>query len=360
MKISYILDTFGGGGKERRCLQLIQGLNKQGYSEIQVIIINDDVAYSEIYDTSAQIYILDWKNKGLSFLQTCKSVKTLFEDFKPDIVQTWGGISTLIPILLKPFFNFKLIGAYVADANKIGRWSLNACYPYFCDKVIGNSQIGLNAYRVPEKKGLVIYNGFNEKRLESIIDRNIKKSELAISTPFIIAMLARFDTYKDWACFLNAAKQVVKYREDITFLGVGNGPMWEEMNQKINEEERKHIKLIGRRDDIDELLQICNLTVLTSKHEEGVSNSILESMAWGVPAIATNSGGTPEIISDGRNGVLLNKNDSELLSDIIIKLLDDSQKLSDFSRNASKTVQEKFLLERMTEQYLNLYKSFKC
>lgn len=357
MKISFVLDTFGGGGKERRCLQLVQGLNKRGYNDLQVIIINNDVAYPELYNTKSEITIIDRKNRGLSFFQTCREVMTLFKEFKPDIVQTWGGISTLIPIILKPFFKYKLIGAYVADANKIGRWSLNACYPYFCDKVIGNSKIGLDAYRVPIKKGLVVYNGFNEKRLDKVINKPKKKEELGISTPYVVAMVATFGPNKDWWCYLNAAKQIMKNRKDITFLGVGNGPMWEEMNQAISEEERKQIKLLGRRDDIDELLQICDMTVLTSNHGEGVSNSIMESMAWGVPAIATNSGGTPEIITDGWNGVLLNSNDSELLSDIIIKLLDNSEKLGVFSRNAVKTVQEKFLLERMTELYMNLYKS---
>jgi len=72
-------------------------------------------------------------------------------------------------------------------------------------------------------------------------------------------------------------------------------------NAQITDDEREYIKLLGRREDVDEIFQICDLFVLTSNHGEGVSNAIMESMAWGVPVIATKSGGTPEIIEDKVN-----------------------------------------------------------
>ena len=357
MKITFVLDTFGGGGKERRCLQLIQGLNSNGYNEIQVIVVNDDkVAYQELYETKSKIYIIARKNNGLSFKETVQKVNELIKSFKPDIVQSWGVISTLIPIILKPFNNYKLIGAYVADANKIKTFSWFSIFPFFCDKIVGNSLIGLRAYNVPQKKAVLIYNGFNEKRLENEIDSNLKKKSLNINTPYVVAMLAMFWWHKDWKCYLNAAKKIIHNRKDITFLAVGGGKTWEEHNSLIEENERSNIRMLGRRDDIDELLQVCDLTVLVSNHGEGISNSILESMAFGVPVIATNSGGTTEII-DNNNGILLNKNDVDLLIDNIQRLLNNEEERLKFSNNAKETVRKRFLLKNMTQKYIELFHS---
>lgn len=358
MRISYILDTFGGGGKERRCLQLIQGLNEFGYDDIQVIIINNDVAYQELYNTTASVNIIDRKTKGLSFFATCSRVKKLIKEFNPDIVQTWGGLSTLIPCLLKPFYGYTLIGAYVADADGPAKISLDSVYPKVCDKVVGNSQVGLNAYRIPHSKAVLIYNGFNEKRFENKIEKEVKKQSLRIDTPYIVAMIASFWSNKDWACYLNAAKNIVAKRKDITFLAIGDGPTRDANNQLVTSEERNNIQFLGRRSDIDEILQVCDATVLTSLHGEGVSNSILESMAWGVPVIATNSGGTPEIIEDGFNGILLDKNDADILSSKIESILDDTPKRREICVQANNTVCSRFLLKKMTENYVKLYQSF--
>ena len=74
MRITYILDSFGGGGKERRCLQLIQGLNRRGINDIQVIIIDNRISYPELYDTTAKIEIIGRKEKGLGQFQTVRIV----------------------------------------------------------------------------------------------------------------------------------------------------------------------------------------------------------------------------------------------------------------------------------------------
>lgn len=357
MNISFVLDTFGGGGKERRCLMLIQGLIRQGFNNIQVVIINDKIEYTDLYETNADVRIIDRKGRNLSFFSTMNAMRIAFADFKPDIVQTWGGISTLIPVLLRPFFRYKLIGAYVADADSPKLLSLETAYPLFCNKVVGNSIIGLDAYRVPVKKRVLIHNGFNEMRFNKTISQKDKKYELGIDTQYVVAMLAAFWENKDWACYLNTAKKIIRERNDISFLAIGAGVTWEEHNRMITDEERFCIKMLGRRDDVDEILQICDLTVLTSNHGEGVSNSIMESMAWGVPVVATNSGGTPEIIEDGINGILLQKNDVDILSYEILNLIENVDKRKRMGENAAKTVKDGFLLEEMTQKYIELYQS---
>jgi glycosyltransferase involved in cell wall biosynthesis len=358
MRISYILDAFGGGGKERRCLQVIQGLNRQGYNDIQVVIINNDVAYKELYDTTAKIEIIDRKNKGLNQIQTAKALYALLKDFRPDIVQAWGLMSAGVVLLVKPFMKFKFLASYVADCNSPHGLEgiINKFCNHVCVKIISNSKAGLKAYGTPVSKAVVIYNGFNESRFDNKIDKAEKKKELGISTQYVVAMVANFWQTKDWQCYIDAAKKNVVGRQDITFLTVGGGPQWDYYNGQISDDERGGIKMLGRRDDIDEIFQTCDLSVLTSNHGEGVSNSIMESMAWGVPVIATNKGGTPEIIENKVNGRLIDVQTPERVSALITELIDHPDVLAKMGGKALQTVKDKFLLQRMTAEYIELYK----
>ena len=357
MRVTFVLDTFRGGGKERRCLQVIQGLNRKGVTDIQVVIVNNDVAYKELFETTAVVEIIDRKNLGLNQIQTAKRLFQLLKGYQPDIVQVWGLMSAGVVLMVKPFLKFRFIASYVADADTpqgingfINRWC-----NLTCDKIVSNSKVGLVAYNTPKPKGVVIYNGFNESRFGNKIDKSLKKGQLEINTPFVVAMVATFWQTKDWQCYIDTAKQIIKQRKDITFLAVGKGPQWEYYNSQIEKEERLWIRMLGRRDDVDELLQICDLTVLTSNHGEGVSNSIMESMAWGVPVVASNSGGTPEIIEDNVNGKLIDEQTPERVGTLISELIDQPTKLAQMGINAYNTVQERFLLHRMTDDYLDLY-----
>lgn len=358
MRISYILDTFGRGGKERRCLQVIQGLNKHGVSNIQVIIINNDVAYKELYETTAKIEIIDRKNKGLNQLQTAKVLYALLKDFQPDIVQAWGLMSAGVVLLVKPVVKFKFLASYVADnytphgVNGI----INRVCNQVCKKIISNSKAGLKAYRTPASKAVVIYNGFNESRYDNRVDKADKKKELGIGTLYVVSMVAAFWQTKDWQCYIDTAKLMIRQRKDITFLAIGKGPQWDYYNAQIANDEREYIKMLGGRDDVDEIFQACDLSVLTSNHGEGVSNSIMESMAWGVPVIASNSGGTPEIIEDGVNGRLIDVQTSENVSALIAELIDQPDLLAKMSARATQTIKDRFSLQRMSKEYVELYK----
>ena len=358
MRISYILDSFGGGGKERRCLQLIQGLNQRGINDIQVIIIDNRIAYPELFNTTAKIEIIDRKGKGMNQFQVAIVVRRSLKLFKPDIVQVWGLMPAGLMLMVKPFCKFTPIASYVADCIKPQglKSIINLACNRVCLKIISNSRAGLKVYNTPMSKSVLIYNGFNEARYSNVVKKEFKKIQLDIFTKYIIAMVASFWQTKDWQCYLDAAKKIIALRQDITFLAVGTGPQWEYYNNQIKDEERELIRMMGRRDDVDEIYQICDLTVLTSNHGEGISNSIMESMAWGVPVIATNKGGTPEIVEDEANGRLINEQTSDVVSEMITSLIDSPTILAQMGKNAANTVKMNFLLQRMTSIYIQLYK----
>lgn len=362
MKITFILEAFKRGGKERRCLQLIQGLNRQGYNYIQLIIINNGIEYQEIYDTTAQIKVLDKKNLNLSSFNTYKLLKKYISEFDPDVVHAWGEVSMMYMSLLRLTRKFVYICANVADCNRPKWYSIRNIVSRIsyamADAVVGNSKQGLKAYSAPKHKSYCVYNGFNESRFKFVddVDEVELKKSLGVNTPYLVAMFARVDYYKDYDSFITLAREVLKRRNDVMFLAVGGGLYYE--NYKNITLENESLKFIGFRSDVEKIMAITDVSILFSNykfHKEGISNSILESMALGTPVIATNDGGSPEIISDNYNGFLVDENNITIASDILCELLDNPDKLRILSTNAENTVQQGFLLEHMINNYVQLY-----
>lgn len=362
MRITFILESFKRGGKERRCLQLIQGLNRRGYNEIQLIIVNNGIEYPEIYETSAEILIIDKKNKGISSYATYKTLKKSIEEFNPDIVHAWGEVSMLYMSILRLRRKFVYICANVADCNRPKWYSLRNIVSRFsfllADAVVGNSKEGLKAYSAPARKSHCVYNGFNEDRFELVanIDKQALRNSLEVKTKYIVSMFARVDYYKDYDSFISLARNVLRQRDDVTFLAVGGGLYYDKYKDIPLKNE--NLKFIGFRSDVEKIMSITDISVLFSNykfHKEGISNSILESMALGTPVIATNDGGSPEIISNGVNGYLVDENNVAVASMLLCDILDNPQQLKKLSENAESTVKQRFLLEHMIENYVNLY-----
>ncbi|WP_298488569.1 glycosyltransferase [uncultured Maribacter sp.] len=363
MKITFVLDTFGGGGKERRCLQLLQGLNKQGYTDIQIIIVNNDVAYEELYLVDAQLHIIDRKKRGLNILQTFIILYYLLRKFNSDIVQVWGVFSTFFINPIRCIMRFKYIGSYVANCNKPKKFSIEnfniRLNSLLSNYVIGNSEAGIKAYSIPRRKAKVIYNGFNEERYINNDFNKVKfKEDIGVSSTYVVSMIARLDANKDQETFILAAKEIIRKRKDVTFLIIGGGPNLEYLQTLITEFESLYIYFLGFRSDVENILSITDVSVLCtnpSKHKEGVSNAIMESFAFGVPVIATNDGGTPEIVETDVNGFLIEEHNSQILSERICEILNNEKLKIKLSHAAKSTIKTKFSLNNMTTQYVDMY-----
>jgi len=106
--------------------------------------------------------------------------------------------------------------------------------------------------------------------------------------------------------------------------------------------------------DINEYLQVSDLFILPSYHE-GLSNSLLEAMACGLPVISTRVGGSIDVIEDGINGLLVDVGNEEQLIYVISSVLNDTSMAVRLGENARKTVVERYNLDKIVETYVKLY-----
>ncbi len=88
---------------------------------------------------------------------------------------------------------------------------------------------------------------------------------------------------------------------------------------------------------------------------EGISNTVLESMASGLPVVATNVGGNPEIVDNGVTGILVPKEDPEVMARSINKLIKNEGKRKTMGQQGRKNAEKYFSIERMVDTYESLY-----
>lgn len=363
MKIIHIISHLGGGGKERRLIQLIKSQQKQTNAKHQIIILNPIIDYPEIR-TYAQVTVLNNSSRW----ELIKSLRKTIENTKPDIIHDWTGNPTIIFTLLyyKRSFKYKYVEGFIADGNPIKSLLLRiACKIAFkkADAIVSNSHAGLIAKHAITKKSYVIYNGFDFDRIKYINDQQISDIRRELDIPnqqYIISMIARLDFAKDWETFLKVAQQIQSIRTDIQFLAVGKGPRLNELTMLSNQMKLQNIKFVGFRSDVERIISASRITLLLTNnqvHAEGISNSIMESMAAGIPVIASEGGGTSEIISNGNDGYIIQPQDHFTASNHIINLLNDPNLYNRMSNAAKEKIKTKFLLKDMANKYINLYKS---
>ncbi|HEX7960183.1 MAG TPA: glycosyltransferase, partial [Terriglobales bacterium] len=114
--------------------------------------------------------------------------------------------------------------------------------------------------------------------------------------------------------------------------------------------------LPGFRDDAADLYRILNLFVLPSRRE-GISNTLLEAMASGLPVVATAVGGTPEIVAHGVSGTLVPAGDIEAMTQALLRYANDRGTLELHGKEGRRLALEKFSLTAMTRNYQTVYES---
>lgn len=359
MKILFLINQFADGGRERRMVELVKGLDKIGDIQMHTIVFHKNVDYPDVLSTEMTYECIDDSDRK----ERCAKIEKVIASFAPDFVHSWVDTPTEMLLLahLKNKYHYKYIAGFVADGNKDPMFSarhLMMMYTFWkSDAIVSNSIAGLIAKGAPKKKSNVIYNGFDFIRIPKYLDKDVKRKELGVKTRYLVVMCARINAAKDWESYIQLAAFAKEAELDVTFLAVGYGDKLS-YYQEITNQLESNIKFIGRRTDVEEILYVADFGVLFTNsrvHAEGVSNFILETMASGIPVIATDGGGTPEIVESGQNGYIIKESDSKATFDCLKRAIDDKNLYTKLSKNAIVTISNKFSIEKMVNEYIDLY-----
>jgi len=211
---------------------------------------------------------------------------------------------------------------------------------------------------VPASRITTIYNGVDTDIFRDRGDQERRENKARLGFPpdqVLVGSVGTLYWVKDPDLFLTAASLVLRQRDDVRFLWVGGGPLQEQMagrTQSLGLQGK--VVYLGTRDDIPAILSALDIFVLPSVIE-GLSYSILEAMASGLPAVATRVGGNPELVRDAQDGYLVAAQRPDHLAEVLLALAGDKPLRQRLGGNARRRVVETFSLKKMVESYQTMY-----
>jgi sugar transferase (PEP-CTERM/EpsH1 system associated) len=220
-----------------------------------------------------------------------------------------------------------------------------------------NTMVGVNTKKIRQ-----IYNGVDHSRFapESVKPLALLPALWQQHDGILVAgTVGRLTPVKDQQLLLRSVAHLLDVdpalRARLRLLIVGDGPLRSVLAQLIEQLALQDVVwMAGDRQDVPRLLQAMDVFVLPSLGE-GISNTVLEAMASGLPVIATAVGGNVELVEDGYNGSLVPAGDHLALSNALAVLLHDETERARRGANARQRVSERFDWDRTVSEYLCVY-----
>jgi len=175
----------------------------------------------------------------------------------------------------------------------------------------------------------------------------------------VIGTVGRLETVKDHLMLVNAfIELLVKYpelKQQARLVLVGDGSMRAAIETRLVEAEVEQLVwLTGSRSDVPQLLQAFDIFALPSR-AEGISNTLLEAMATGLPAVATDVGGNAQLVVEGETGFITTRENPAELADKLYLYLSEPALIKQHAASARRRAEQQFSLQYMVSQYQGVY-----
>jgi sugar transferase (PEP-CTERM/EpsH1 system associated) len=367
--VAHIVHRFDTGGLENGVVNLINRLPRAAYRHMVVALTEVTDFRQRLNDDSVQCIALH-KAPGHG-ARLYPRLYQLLREHRPAIVHTRNlaalemqaaAWAARVPV--------RIHGEHGRDVEDLDGTSrrhqrLRRLYSPFVHRYVALSQ-DLAAYltdRVGIAPGRVqqIYNGVDTERFAPPGGgpQAIAGAPFAAPAHWLIGTVGRMQTVKHQTLlarsFVRMLTLAPHLRERARLVLVGEGPLRAEAQAALAEGGAADLAwLPGERADVPDVMRGLNCFVLPSL-AEGISNTILEAMACGLPVLATAVGGNPELVSAGRTGELVPADDVEAMAQALVRLASDSVRARAMGQAGRAEVERRFSLQAMVAAYLGLY-----
>ena len=367
--VAHVIQRLAVGGLENGLVNLINHM-PQGRYRHAIICLTDSTDYSRrIQRKDVQILALH-QRKGRDMAVHGRFLKVL-RSLRPAIVHTrnlpalefqataaLGGVSGRI-------HSEHVRDMYDLDGMNFKYNALRKLMRLFIHRYIGVSrnlsEWLVDTVHVPAERVHQIYNGVEMERFYPCAGpRSFPgPADIRSTETFVVGTVGRMEPVKDQLTLVRAFLHLVagdeEARKRLRLIVVGDGSLREKALQMLREYHADQLAwLPGERDDIPEIMRALDLFVLPSLRE-GISNTILEAMATGLPVVATNVGGNPELVDHDRTGTLVPPSDPVAMAGGIRGYLSDRDKSVSHGLAGRTKIETQFSMESMVGQYLEVY-----
>ena len=206
---------------------------------------------------------------------------------------------------------------------------------------------------VPSARITVVHSAIDTTRFDV---EPLPRSALGLPEgALVLGNVAALVGHKDQATLLRAMAGIVQELPQTHLVIAGEGPLRAPLVALRNSLGlSEHVRFLGYRNDVPQLLRTLDLFVMSSK-EEGLGTSVLDAMACGVPVVATSGGGIPEMVRHNATGWLVPVGDAEALAQGVIGAYRDRERTTRLAQAALAMVDREFRVDRMVKGNLEVY-----
>jgi len=208
---------------------------------------------------------------------------------------------------------------------------------------------------VEPEKIAVVHSGIEIERLEGAGSGGLREEFRLPPEAPIVGHVGSLTEAKGQRTLLEAVPVVLDACPEARFVIVGDGELREVLEARAKELDiAERVVFTGFRADVARFLALFDVFCMPSVRE-GLCTSVLEALALRRPVVATSVGGLPEIVADGRTGLLVPPGDPEALGGAIVRLLTDKDLASSLAERSRRLVEEKFTAQAMVEGTIRVY-----
>lgn len=307
-RLCHLITSLDVGGAEQALLRLCRGLAARGYRQEVIVMLPPGAIAAALADAAIPVHSLGIRRGWPDPRGLWRLVRRLRRS-RPDLMMTWmyhadllGTLAT--PVCGVPHLVWNLRNTAIPDRRARVLVRILARLSRVPDLVIANSVAGQadhQAFGYRPRRWVCIRNGVDTERFRPADEpRAVLRQRLGLPPGGrLIGMIARFESQKDHATFLAAARRFRALDPEAHFLLAGKGT--EPDSRPFQAVLREHglegaVHGLGVRTDLRDLYNACDLASLSSAYGEGTPNVVLEALACGVPVVATDVGDCRAII----------------------------------------------------------------
>jgi len=367
IRILHVVDHLGKGGLENGLVNLIEHLDPARFEHVVYAIRKLGPNADRLAKSHVQV-LCQGKQDSDSRFQVGNLARAI-RQVQPDIVHSrnWAAVEAVLAGRWVRFCKVVhsehgLEAGVNAPEPKRRIWFRRLAY-HLADRVLSVSyqlrdlhvaRTGFDSSRIT-----VIHNGVDRTRFyPDPATRARVRQEFGIADEFCVGCVGNLFPVKGHMTALQGIEELAAQNRNFRLLLIGEGPERESLEGFLAQRpEWKHrVQLLGTCHRVPELLQAMDVYVLPSI-AEGISNSLLEAMASGIPVVATVTGGNPEVVIDGQSGLLFPIGDAGMLTGHLLRLEADKKLRAELAERALRRVREEFSLDSMVGKYAQLYDS---
>jgi len=341
-------------GGQHQALLLLQGLRERGHAP-ELIVVRDSLLASRAKEIGAPVHVADPKRRRLT---AALQIRTLVRDRQIDIVHAnephalssaWlARAHHAVPIVVSRRIALPISKGLFSFARYRAASRVVAVSHFVEQSVI---QCGLAPDRVS-----LIYDGVQIPPEVSQAQRENARNRLGIAPEIpCIGNIAAFVPEKGHALLLEAFAKLRSQFPECVLLLRGDGPqlaMLQSLAQKL--QVIGSVKFLPESFDLETMLAAMDIFAFPS-HEEPLGSALLAAMAHALPVVSFVRGGIPEVVEEGKNGVLVNDLDPSAFSSALARLVIRPEEAIRLGKAARETIFARFSVDRMVEETLRLY-----